>query len=115
MTLEKEKELLDSIRDIAILDYAFYKFSSLEILNKLNNGDIEDYLSDIRFVADDTDHAIEILRDLQELPSDLIDNDLLPNTYKWDSIRLLNEIVRREGWNYLFKVLEVQKNRLNIV
>jgi len=130
----KEKEGIDDINIDTILNeysikdlvnYVIEVYSESEILNQFDKDDIMkeigkstmvDYLKDDYFIADDEDEAVEILTDGGYLETDL---DCVGNRYsnlrKDDCMELIADIVKREGWGYLYNQLEVEKEKLHLV
>ena len=79
-----------------------------EILEELDNEAISEYLSDVGyFVRRDEDEAIEDLKESGKLDTD-IDLTDCGNTMlrQSDCIELINELTQREGWDYLYELLE---------
>ena len=84
-----------------------------DILIRMNVSDIEDFLSDYRFIAQDEYDAIGVLTDDGLIKETIETND--KGIYKDDAIDLITDIVEREGWNYLYNLLEEQKTKLNLL
>ena len=83
-------------------------YDSDEILEELKDDDISDYLIDAGyFVRRDEDEAINDLKESRKLVTgiDLADygNTMFRQS---DCIERINEITQREGWDYLYELLE---------
>jgi len=109
---EKE-DVLDYIGTSEIIDFLLKENSVNELLYHFDESDLVEYLSDSKFITDDTDEAIEILRDSGDLPKNEFDFGDNGNR-KGDAVELIQRIVEREGWNKLYAILEGQKVKMNL-
>lgn len=79
-----------------------------EILEELDNEAISEYLSDAGyFVRRDEDDAVEFLKEMSKFDGYLDLSDYgNPAFRQSDCIELINDIAQREGWDYLYELLE---------
>lgn len=100
-----------------IMDILKYQYIDEDILDELDEDDMVEYLTDKNyFVADNEDDAVKQLKDdgWVEVPFGK-DNPRLPNFRKQDCIEILEKITEKEGWNDIYDILLVEKNRLHII
>jgi len=83
-------------------------YDSDEILEELKEDDISDYLIDAGyFVRRDEDDAIEFFKEMSKFDGNLDLNEHgTPSFRQSDCIERINEITQREGWDYLYELLE---------
>lgn len=100
------------ILEVISIDEMMKCYDCDDMLIRMNVSDIEDFLSDYRFIARDKHDAIEVLTD-DGLIKEIETND--KGLWKDDCYKLIEDIVEREGWNYLYNLLEEQKTKLNLL
>ena len=92
------------------------KYSITEILDEFDNDKLAEHIADEFFIADNEDHAVELLTMGGYIPDcNTNDGNTFPSSRKGDCLELINEIVHKEGWNYLYNILERQKDKLHLI
>lgn len=114
---EKE-DVLNYIGTAEIVDFLIAHNRTDRILDYFDEDDIVKYLSDSKFISDDADEAIEILKDNGDLKYSelgLDENPFMKGPMTKPCIDLIQRIVDKEGFNYLYSILEPQKDKLHIL
>lgn len=109
----EKDEVLDYIGRVEIMDWLHDKNYPSDLLDYFDESDLVEYLSDSKFIAEDSNEAIEILRYNGDLPKNEYEFGDNGNR-KDDTIDLIERIVEKEGWNKLYAILEGQKVKLNL-
>jgi hypothetical protein len=115
---EKE-DVLNYIGTAEIVDFLIARNRTDRILDYFDEDEILSYFEDLEFIADDEEDAIQILRDNGYLNEDselgLIENPFMKESMTKPCINLIQRIVDKEGFNYLYSILEPQKDKLHIL
>jgi len=99
-----------------IVEYLKKTYKLNKILDEFDNDDLKDHIIDDYFIAEDEEEAAKILIDSGNVDLPLINaGNNLPDFRKEDSFSLIENIVNREGWNYLYDLLEPQKDKLHFI
>ena len=107
---------LDVLSCEEIVEYLIDRFEIKAVLSEFDSDDLRDHISDEYFIADDEDDAIELLEDVGYLEfTSKYTGRNLPNFRKKDVLSLIEGIANREGWDYLYSIIEPQREKLHIL
>ena len=114
LIIELTEEQTDSLLEIVPLDRFLSQYDYDEVLSYYDDNAV------IRYVEDDLDKVV--FEDYYDAKQCLSDNDYLddewpdgiPDFRKEDCKSLITNIVEKQGWDYLYNLLEGQKNILNL-
>lgn len=113
------EDVLSYLGEDAVMTYAVDTYRISNILDYLDHDEIADYLSDYRFIASGEDDAVEILKDSGYMDKDfeigLDSNKMLPDFMQNACVELIQNIIDKEGFNYLYSLLEPEKDKLHIL
>ena len=110
------REILEELDRDDIIEYCIAKFSAYDILREFDESDLIDNLPSNYLVFEDEDEVREYVEE-NDLISHvrLFEESTQPSMRMRDCIDLINEITQKEGWNYLYNLIEGQKQILNIL
>lgn len=116
---ELRREILESYLDKYavddIVEVLKAQYRTEDILEELDEDKIVDYLSNDYFIADNEKKAVELLEDGGYLDIPFSNNKNILNFRKSDCIELLEKITSKDGWNNIYDILLIEKDRLHII